>query len=198
LHADPKRIEKIKNTKFPENKKGMRAFLGLTNSLRKVTGINFIILTNKLAPLTSSTVPYDSTPEQGKIFEEIKQKFIIEPLFCNLIDVKAPKYLFGDAATSTGTLGAVLAQFLKIFEKTETNIPNGLDLNNKIDRIIYDKKWKYLPVKIYFELPETLPKPEVEKTVPMNLGKNQRWKVFGRELSNDSLSMQIASFLRLL
>jgi len=37
-HADPKRIEKIKNTKFPENKKGMRAFLGLTNSLSKVTG----------------------------------------------------------------------------------------------------------------------------------------------------------------
>jgi len=67
-----------------------------------------------------------------------------------------------DAATSTGTLGAVLAQ-KKIFEKIEINIPNGLDLNNEVDRIIYDKKWKYLPVKRYYELPETLPKPEVEK-----------------------------------
>ena len=29
--ADPRRIEKVKNFKFPSDKKGMRAFLGLIN-----------------------------------------------------------------------------------------------------------------------------------------------------------------------
>ncbi len=38
---------------------------------------------------------------------------IREPLFCNLIDEKAEKFLFVDAASSTGVLGSVLLQKIK-------------------------------------------------------------------------------------
>jgi hypothetical protein len=33
---DPRRLEKIKNAKFPESKKEVRSFLGLVNSIRRV------------------------------------------------------------------------------------------------------------------------------------------------------------------
>ena len=39
--ADPRRIQKIKDFAFPTNKKAVRAFLGLVNSLRKVVLIYF-------------------------------------------------------------------------------------------------------------------------------------------------------------
>jgi len=36
LIADPRRVEKVRTFAFPDTKKGMRAFLGLVNSLRRV------------------------------------------------------------------------------------------------------------------------------------------------------------------
>ena len=42
LRADPRRVEKICTFEFPLNKKGMRAFLGLTNSLRRVISLDII------------------------------------------------------------------------------------------------------------------------------------------------------------
>ena len=65
-----------------------------------------------LTPLTSSSknVPFEINNEHTKAFETIKGKLLQEPLFCNLIREDAIKYLWVDAASSSGCLGAVLAQ----------------------------------------------------------------------------------------
>jgi hypothetical protein len=63
-----------------------------------------------LTPLTSSKIAFSPEQKHREAFEHIKQLLTREPLFGNLIDEKAEKYLWVDAATSSGTLGAVLAQ----------------------------------------------------------------------------------------
>jgi hypothetical protein len=40
--ADPRRIQKVKDFKFPDSKKAVRAFLGLVNSLRRVVTLDVI------------------------------------------------------------------------------------------------------------------------------------------------------------
>ena len=57
-----------------------------------------------------------------------------------------------DAATSTGALGAVLAQKIK-GKSGEKVIPPALDLDNKVHQMIFDHEWNYQPAKIYLKLP---------------------------------------------
>jgi hypothetical protein len=108
--ADPRRIEKVKDFPFPESKKAIRAFLGLVNSLRRVVSLEVIRHMNIFTPLTSSKTAFCPTEKHKRAFEEIKLMLIREPLFCNLIDEKAEKFLFVDDASSTGVLGSVLLQ----------------------------------------------------------------------------------------
>jgi hypothetical protein len=90
------------------------------------------------------------------------------PLFGNLIDEKAKKYLWVDAATRSGVLGAVLAQKI-IGDKNEKIIPTALDLDDPVHQIIFDKELTYTPAKLYTSLPIKLPKPLLVKTVPPNI-----------------------------
>ncbi len=71
---------------------------------------------------------------------------ISEPLFANLIDEKAEKFLFCDAATSTSTMGAVLLQ--KIKGCNEKIVPTALDLDDEVHRIIFDKELPYEPARL--------------------------------------------------
>ena len=105
--ADPRRVEKIKNFKFPDSKKTIRGFLGLVNSLRRVINLEVIKEINTLTPLTSSTTPFQPTEKHRQAFEKIKRLLIEKPLYSNLIDEKADKFLWVDAATTSGVLGAV-------------------------------------------------------------------------------------------
>jgi len=70
--ADPRRIQKIKDFKFPENKKAVRAFLGLANSLRRVCTMNIIEHISILTPLTSSKIPFKPEQKHKIAFEKIK------------------------------------------------------------------------------------------------------------------------------
>ena len=108
--ADPRRVEKIKNFTFPDTKKAMRSFLGLINSLRRVIHLKILEDAHVLTPLTSSSKPYKPTQEHRDIFEKLKIALVSQPLFNNLVDEAAPKYLWVDAATGSGVIGAVLAQ----------------------------------------------------------------------------------------
>jgi len=107
LIPDPRRMEKIKNAKFPESKKEIRAFLGLVNSIRRVIPFKIIEEMQVLTPLTSSSqnVPFLPNETHKEAFERIKQMLLSEPLFCNLIEPNSTKYIFVDASTSTGCLG---------------------------------------------------------------------------------------------
>jgi len=165
--ADPRRVEKVRDFKFPESKKAMRAFLGLVNSMRRVISIRVIDQVSILTPLTSSKSDFVTKPEHLVAFKQIKDMLISEPLFANLIDEKAEKFLFCDAATSTSTMGAVLLQ--KIKGCNEKIVPTTLDLDDEVHRIIFDKELQYEPAKLYTSLPIVLPKPSVTKTRPPNI-----------------------------
>ena len=91
-----------------------------------------------------------------------------KPLFSHLIDEKAEKILFVDAATSTGVLGGVLAQKKKGVNMS-FSVPTELDLENKVHRIIFDKRLPYVPSLLFTKLPVELPKPSLRKTVPPNI-----------------------------
>jgi len=192
--ADPRRIKKVREYAFPTNKKGMRAFLGLINSLRKVAPLDVIKQVSVLTPLTSSKTTFEPTEKQIAAFHTLKQILISEPLFCNLIDEKANKYLFVDAATSSGVLGAVLAQKIK---NTGNDIicPEYLNLDDPVHQILYDLKLPYRPCSLYTSLPIILPKQTAVKTIPPKIAPLEPLLGFTTENVQDSLFYSVLSIL---
>jgi hypothetical protein len=156
---DPRRLEKIRLANFPLSKKEMRSFLGLVNSIRRVIPISTVREMNTLAPLTSSKkeLTYSPTEEHREAFNNIKNMLISEPLFCNLIDEKATKYMFVDACTKTATLGCTLLQRIDKGEDTKV-LPPCLNLDNKVHQYIFDNQLNWQPCKLYTSLPFELPK----------------------------------------
>jgi hypothetical protein len=77
---DPRRLEKIKNAKFPESKKEVRSFLGLVNSIRRVIPFEVTEIAQVLTPLTSSTQPFLPNESHKQAFEKIKEHLLKEPL----------------------------------------------------------------------------------------------------------------------
>ncbi|RPH84521.1 MAG: RNA-directed DNA polymerase, partial [Planctomycetaceae bacterium] len=142
--SDPRRIQKVKEFIFPTSKKAVRSFLGLVNSLRRVTSIQVVSQIACLTPLTSSKTEFRPTDEHRRAFQSIKDMLISQPLFSQLIDEKAEKFLWVDAATSSGVLGAVLAQKVSSSEN-EKFVPVHLDLEDEVHQYIYDHELKYEP-----------------------------------------------------
>ena len=194
--ADPRRIQKVKEFKFPESKKAVRAFLGLVNSLRRVVTLDVIKQISILTPLTSSKNVFLPTSEHKQAFEQIKVLLTQAPLFGNLIDEKAEKFLWVDAATTSGVLGAVLAQ--KTFGKpNEKIIPDCLDLDDEVHRIIFDKELPYQPVQLYTSFPITMPKASALKTVPPKIENPGKLLGFTEENVHDSFFWSTLSILAL-
>jgi hypothetical protein len=191
--ADPRRIEKVKDFKFPNSKKSARAFLGLVNSLRKVIPMSVIEQVSILTPLTSSKENFAPTDAQRQAFEQIKEMLVSNPLFGNLIDPNAEKYLYTDASTSNNTMGAVLLQ--KINGNNEKIIPECLDLENEVHRIIYDKALPYEPTKLYTAWPIVKPAITKEKTRPPNILKEEKLLGFTKANVHDSFFWSTISTL---
>jgi len=70
--ADPRRVQKVKDFKFPDSKKSVRAFLGLVNSLRRVLPMNVIEQVSILTPLTSSRAEFLIEQRHTDAFNQIK------------------------------------------------------------------------------------------------------------------------------
>jgi len=194
--ADPRRIQKVLDYTFPTNKKAMRAFLGLLNSLRKVMPLDIIKGMTALTPLTSSKADYTPTPAQREIFVELKALLTKEPLYCHLIDEAAEKYLFVDAATSSGVLGGVLAQRI-VGKNGEKILPDYLNLEDPVHQIIYDLELKYIPCTLYTQLPIELPKPALRKTIPPKITPADTLLGYTTDNVQDSLFYSVLSVLAL-
>jgi hypothetical protein len=192
--ADPRRIQKVKEFKFPDSKKAVRAFLGLVNSLRRVLTLNVIKQISILTPLTSSKDEFKATEKHRQAFEEIKTLLTQAPLFAHLIDETAPKYLWVDAATASGVLGAVLAQKVR-GKKDEKVIPTCLDLDDEVHRFIYDKEFPYEPAKLFTSLPIEMPKPSALKTKPPKISHDEKLLGFTDENWHDSFFWSTISIL---
>ena len=192
--ADPRRIQKVKEFNFPNSKKAVRAFLGLVNSLRRILPMDVIEQMSILSPLTSSKAEFKIEQRHKLAFEQIKEMLTREPIFCNLINEKAEKFLFVDAATGSGVLGAVLAQKLSNVDDTKV-IPTCLDLEDPVHRIIFDKEFNYEPALLYTKLPIELPKPSVRKTIPPQILTDKPLLGFTEENVHDSFFWSTLSIL---
>jgi hypothetical protein len=119
-----------------------------------------------------------------------------EPLFCNLIDEKAVKYLWVDAASSSGCLGAVLAQ--RIDNEKDTKIlPTFLDIENPVHQVIYNHNLPYEPCKLYTELPIVVPKRSELKTIPPKVAKRDQYYGFSEKEIHNSLFWSVLSIFAL-
>ncbi|MBG0744848.1 MAG: DDE-type integrase/transposase/recombinase [Cylindrospermopsis raciborskii KL1] len=192
--ADPRRIQKVKDFKFPDSKKSVRAFLGLVNSLRRVLPMDVIEQVAILTPLTSSRAEFKIEAKHKEAFNQIKEMLIKEPVFCHLINERAEKYLWVDAATGSGVLGAVLAQKLQT-DNEEKIVPTCLDLDDPIHRIIFDKELQYEPAILYTESPIEIPKPSMRKTVPPKITQEKPLLGFTSENVHDSFFWSTLSIL---
>jgi hypothetical protein len=147
-----------------------------------------------LTPLTSSTKPYKTTQEHRDIFVKVKEALVSQPLFNNLVDEAAPKYLWVDASTGSGVIGAVLAQ-TKRGVPDQKIVPTCLDLDDPAHRIIYDKALPYEPVQIYENLPIELPKPTVIKTIPPDIKPKGKFHEYSENNLHDSFFISVAAIL---
>jgi len=197
ITPDPRRMEKIRKAEFPHTKKEMRSFIGLINSIRRVTTLNVIKEIQVLTPLTSSKkeVVFDPKKAHFDAFNKIKEMLLSEPLFCNLIREDATKYLWVDAASSSGCLGAVLAQRVEGTEN-EKYIPTSIDLENKVHRLIYDQELPYEECRLQTTLPVEPLKPSLEKTLPPKHSPYDPLHGFTEENKNDSLIWSVISAFR--
>ena len=192
--ADPRRIQKVKDFSFPNSKKATRAFLGLVNSLRRILPMNVVEQMSILSPLTSSKAEFKIEQRHMEAFTQIKEMLTREPIFCHLIDEKAEKYLFVDAATGSGVLGGVLAQKLTTKENKKI-VPTCLDLDDPVHRTIFDKEFNYEPATLYTSLPINLPTPSMRKTVPPKIIQQQPLLGFTQENIQDSFFWATLSIL---
>jgi Reverse transcriptase (RNA-dependent DNA polymerase)/RNase H-like domain found in reverse transcriptase/Integrase zinc binding domain len=191
---DPRRLEKIKNAKFPESKKEVRSFLGLVNSIRRVIPFEVTEIAQVLTPLTSSTQPFLPEEKHYKAFEEIKGHLLREPLFCNLLRPDSTKLLWVDAASTSGCLGAVLAQQIQ-GESTEGYLNEHIDLEDKVHQVLYDRKLPYMPAKLYTSFPIKPVKITAVRTVPPKSTERDVLHGFTKENWQDSLFWSIISLM---
>ena len=191
--ADPRRIEKVTKFEFPADRKGIRSFLGLVNSLRRVLQLEVIEQVAILNPLTSSHVPFKPTDEHRRAFDYLKNMLTQAPLYSNLIDPQAPKYLWVDASTSPGTIGAVLAQQTK-GASTEKVVPACIDLDDPVHQYIFDNSLPYEPVEVLNQMPTEKYKKE-QPSKPPNVKKTEALLGYTEETAPDSLFWSIIALL---
>lgn len=153
LQADPKRVEKIRNTPFPKNVPGMRSYLGLLNSLRN--NLNFHVLKDihELAKLTSSKLKhYSATDKQKSVFKETNEQLIKAPLYSKICLPGAQKILLTDSSSSgCSQYSCILAQIVPS-KNPKTTVPFYLHLDDASHRLIFDLKIPIRPLPL--KLPE--------------------------------------------
>ena len=147
--ADPKRIQKVKEVKFPINPKGMRSFIGIVNSMRIGLGFNVLQHVGKLTPLTSSKIDiFKATDEQREAFEQLKLQLTASPLYSRICLPGAPKIMCSDAASERlACYSAVLLQVVPAKHPKEF-IPHYLYLDDKTHRLIFDLKLPCRPISL--------------------------------------------------
>ncbi len=85
----------------------------------------------------------------------------------------------------------------KIKGNNEKIVPEHLDLDNEVHRIIFDKDLPYEPVKLVTSLPVVKVKPTAVKTIPPNVLKEERLLGFTEQNVNDSFFWSTISIIAL-
>ena len=146
--ADPRRIEKLINAKFPTNLNLIRSFLGLINSLRSYLPPVITRQVEILQELTKTKKGFNPQQRHRDAFDALKKMLTTEPLFTSIIDPAGHFYLFCDAASGAkASFSAVLTQVIK--EKAD-EYPPFLCICDPIHNYIYKNELGYRPLPLYF------------------------------------------------
>ena len=106
LKPDPKKIEKIKNLKRPENVKQIREIIGLCSYYRRFID-GFSKIAKPINNLKKKNVPFEWTEKQEEAFKELKEKLINYPILQHPNFEK--EFILITDASGEG-LGAILEQ----------------------------------------------------------------------------------------
>ena len=98
ITADKKRIAKVQNFEFPQTRKQMLGFLGLVNTIKRVSPLPACEELALLTELASTRMKYDYTDKHTAAFEKVKQILTQGPLYCHMVDPAADKIIFVDAS----------------------------------------------------------------------------------------------------
>ena len=145
LQADPKRIDKIRNSPFPANQKGMKSYLGLLNCIRNTLNFQILKDIHILTPLTSTKLAkYSPTDIHYKVFKKLNEQLTSAPLYSKICLPGAQKILLTDSSSAgSSQYSCILAQIVPA-KYPKTTIPYYLYLDDVSHRIIFDLK---IPVK---------------------------------------------------
>ena len=119
VRADPKRLEKVKEFKFPENRRDLQSFLGLINTMRRVTPLTAGKYLAGLSELSSSKEKFTPSEYHKQCFEGLKEQLTGTEIICSLMDPEADKIIFTDA--SNVAYGSVLLE--RIPDSSTENLP---------------------------------------------------------------------------
>ena len=146
-YADPRRVEKLLNAKFPTNLNLLRSFLGLLNSLRSYLPPVISKNMTTLQELTSTKKGFHPAEKHHQAFDSLKLSLTKEPLFTSIIDPAGHYYLFCDAASGEkANFSAVLTQVIR---DKENEYPPFLNKCDPIHDYIYCQDLRYRPIPLY-------------------------------------------------
>jgi len=106
IRMDAAKLTGIKEWPAPQTVKQVRSFLGFANFYRKFIG-HYAEIARPINALTQKDKPFSWTPECQKSFDELKERFLEEPVL-KMIDTTKQFVLETDA--SKWAIGAVLKQ----------------------------------------------------------------------------------------
>ena len=106
LYADEARIEKVKRFEYPKSRKGLQSFVGLVNTLKRVSPLCVGEYLAVLSSAISSKTKFEFKLQHQEAFDKLKQALTSQPLYCHLIDPSADKIIFTDS--SSLAFGSVL------------------------------------------------------------------------------------------
>ena len=141
IRPDPKRLQKVKDFVFPKTRKDMQSFLGLYNTMRRITPLTAGKYLAPLSGLSSTKEKYEPTEHHKLCFEELKKQLVGPDLFCSLINPEADKLIFTDA--SSLAYGSVLLE--RVSNAQTDNLPLqkshiSEESTDQLDQVI--RKWK--------------------------------------------------------
>ena len=106
LYADEARIEKVKKFDYPKSRKGLQSFVGLVNTLKRVSPLCVGEYLAVLSSAVSSKTKFEFGSGHKQAFDKLKAALTSQPLYCHLIDPQADKIIFTDS--SSLAFGSVL------------------------------------------------------------------------------------------
>ena len=154
LTADPKRIDKVRQFQFPTTRKMLQGFLGLVNTLKRVSPLRVSEDLALLSSIASTKEKYKYASQHVAAFERIKLALTTEPLYCHLVSPNTDKLLFVDA--SNLAYGSVLLSRMDSDgEKTFSSHINDND-PDELNQVILKWKLKLVIAEKYNENEDSL------------------------------------------